>query len=70
MESGIQIAIDHERDIIESAQKVLKLIKTFTSTNEEVTKNIDICSDELSKIIASSDLFIRILSNSNSYKQE
>ena len=61
MEFGLKIAIEHEEDVINSAKEVLKKVKGFTSENPEVTKSIDFCSDELNKIIASSELFIKFL---------
>lgn len=57
MNSGLQIAIDHETEVIKSAKSVLNILKTKTLNYKE----LDNCSDELSKIVASSELFLKFL---------
>lgn len=60
-DKAMQVVIDHENDIIYSAQKVLNTIKNFTAQDQKTTKELDTCTDELTKIIASSQMFIKIL---------
>jgi len=60
-DKAMQVVIDHENDIINSAQKVLNIMKSFTAENQKTIKELDTCTDELTKIIASSQMFIKIL---------
>ena len=61
MEHGLKVAIEHEEEIINSARKILELLGGFSSANAETQKQLISCSNEAVKIIASSEMFIKLL---------
>jgi hypothetical protein len=61
MEHGLKVAIEHEEEVINSAKKILEFLKGFTAANPETQKQIVSCSNEAVKIIASSEMFIKLL---------
>ena len=64
MTPGAEILIEHEQEVIDSAKKVLKYIKTFHPVDGSTSEDIDNCSDELCKIIASCETFLKIVKSS------
>ena len=61
MNNNIRVFVTHEEEVISRANRVLKTIKTFNSENSSVAKELDICSDELSALIASCQTFLNII---------
>ena len=59
---GLKIVIEHEQQTVDSAKFVLDLIKKLNPSSMQAAKNLDTCSDELNKIISSSETFIKLLS--------
>lgn len=61
MESGRKLIIEKEQDTIDSANKILDALEDYNSENRETDLLIFTINNEISKILASSEMMLKIL---------
>lgn len=65
MDVGRQLIIEKEQNTIASARKVLKVLEGFKSQNHETDQKLFTINNEVSQILASSEMMLKIIEYSN-----
>ncbi len=61
MDSGRKLIIEKEQDTINSANKILDVIEGYNSKDRETDILLFTINNEISKILASSEMMLKIL---------
>lgn len=70
MNPGRKLIIEKEQDTIDSANKILDALEVYDSQNRETDMLIFTINNEISKILASSEMMLKILEYSDKDKDE